>query len=93
MVARTPTAVDQYCYCLIFLTGSFSDFYLVIRDSLDPESTRDFTSRLLDCLSLLPAGNNSLTKIIGMKWTGFSFLLDLVCLSFLLVGFCKVVDR
>ena len=92
-VVRTPAASDQCCSCLFFLTGSFSDFYFVVIDSLAPESTRYLNSRVLDCVSFLPTGVKSLTKIIGLKWTCFSFLLDLVCLYFLLVGFLCVLNR
>ena len=92
LVVRTPAAVDHCCYCLVFLTGSFSAFALVRIDSPAPESTRDLTSRVLDFLSILPALMTSLKKIIGLKWTFFSFLFDWVCLS-LLVGFLRVFNR
>ena len=39
-----------------FLTGSLSNFALVRIYSLAPDSTRDLTSRVLDCLSFLSAG-------------------------------------
>ena len=93
LVVRTPAAVDRCRSCLVFLTGSLSDFALVMIDSLAPESTRALNSRVLDCLYLLPAGMNSLTNITGLKWTCFSFLLYLVCNFFLLVGFCRVFNR
>ena len=91
LVMRKPAAIDHCRSCLVFLIGSFSDFYLVRVESLDPEWTRDLTSRVLDCMYLLPAGINSLTRIIGLKYTCFSFLFDLVCLS-LLVGFIRVFN-
>ena len=81
-VVRTPAAVDHCNSCLVFLTGSSSDFALVSIDSLAPESTRAFNSQVLDCLYFLPAGITSLTNIIGLKCTCFSLLLDLICLSF-----------
>ena len=92
LVVRILAAVDHCRSCLVFLTGSLYDFDLVRIDSLAPESTRDLTSRVLDCLSFLPAGITSLIMIIGLKCTCFSFLLDLVCLS-LLFGFCRVFNR
>ena len=92
LVVRTPAAVDHCRSFLVFLNGSLSDFYLLSIDSLAPESTRALTSLVLDCLSLLPAGMTSLTKIIGLKCTCFTLLLDLVCLS-LLVGFLRVFNR
>ena len=93
LVARTPAAVDHCCSCLVLLTGIVSDFTLVMIYSLSPESTRYLISRVLYCLSFLPDVMNSLTKIIGVKWTCFSFLEDLDCLSFLLVGFCRLFKR
>ena len=81
--ARTPAAVDHCCSCLVFLNVSLSAFTLVRIDSLDPESTRALTSRVLDCLSFLPSWITSLTKIIGLKCMCFSLLLDLFCLSLL----------
>ena len=92
LVVRTPAAVDHCCYCLVFLTDSFSDLDLVRIDSLSPELTRALTSRVLDYMSLFTAGMTSLTKIIGLKCTCCSFLLDLVCLYFL-VGFFRVFNR
>ena len=91
LVVRTPAAVDHCCSCLVFLTGSLSDFDLVRVYSLYPDPTRDLTSRVLDCLPFLPAGMASLTKIIGLKCMCFSLLLDLICLS-LLVGFHRVFN-
>ena len=85
-------AVDHYRSCLVFLTGSLYDFDLVRIDSLAPESTRDLTSRVLDCLSFLPDVMTSLTKIIVLQCMCFSFLLDLVYLSFLF-GFRIVFNR
>ena len=85
-------AVDHYRSCLVLLTGSLYDFDLVRIDSLAPESTRDLTSRVLDCLSFLPAVMTSLTKIIVLQCMCFSFLLDLVYLS-LLFGFRIVFNR
>ena len=64
----------------------------MIIDSLSPELTRYLTSRVLDYLPLLPAGMTGLTKIIGLKWTCFSFLENLDCLSFLLVCFLRVLN-
>ena len=93
LVVRTSAAVDQCHSCLVFFTGSLSAFDLVRMDSLAPGSTRSLTSRFLDCLSFLPTVMTSLTKMIGLKWACFSFLEDLVCLSFLLVGFCRVFNR
>ena len=92
LVARTPAAVDHCRSWLVFLTGSLSALALARIDSLDPESTRDLTSRVLDCLSFLPSGMNSSTKIIGLKCTCFSFLLDLVWLT-ILDGFHRVFNR
>ena len=92
LVLRTPAAVDHCFYCLVFLTSSLYDFALARIDSLNPYSTRDLTSRVLDCLSFFPSGIASLIKIIGLKCICFSFLLDLVCLS-LLVCFCGVYNR
>ena len=91
LVVRTPAAVDHCRSCLVFLTVSLSDLALVRIDSLAPDSAGALTSRVLDCLYFLPAAMNSLTKIIGMKYTCFSFLLDLVCLSYL-YGFCRVFN-
>ena len=92
LVVRTSAAVDHCCFYSVFLTERLSDFSLVIIYSLVPESTRDLTSRVLDCLSFLTAELTSLTKIIGLKCTSFSLLLDVVCLSFLLVGFCRLFN-
>ena len=58
-------------------------------ESLDTDLTRDLNILVLDCLSFLPDGMTSLKKIIGLKCTRFSLLLDLVYLS-LLVGFRRV---
>ena len=80
LVVRTPAAVDHCSSCLVFLTGSLSDLALLRIYSLAPESTSALTSQVLDCLSFLPSVISSLTKIIGLKCTCFSFLLDLVCL-------------
>ena len=92
LVVSTPEAVDQCCSWLVFLTCSLSAFALERIDSLAPESTRSFCSRVLDCLSFLTSGMTSLTKINGLKCKCFSFLLDLVNLSFLLVGFFRVFN-
>ena len=92
LVVRTPADVEHCRSCLVFLTGSFSDLPLLRIDSLAPESTMALISRLLDCLSFLPAGMTSFTNIIGLECTSFSFLLDLVPLS-LLVGFRRVFNR
>ena len=92
LVVRTPSDVEHCRSCSVFLTGSLSALDLARTDSLAPKSTRALTSRVLDCLSFLPAGMTSLIKIIGQKYTCFSFLLDLVCLSFL-DGFCRVLNR
>ena len=92
LVVRTPAAVDHCRSWLIFLAGSLSDLNLVRIDSLDPESTRALTSRVLGCLFFLSSGMTSLTKIIGLKCMCFSFLLYLVCLS-LLVEFYIVFSR
>ena len=74
---RTLEAVDHCCSLLVILAGSLSALALARIDSLAPESTRALTSRVLDCLSFLPAGMTSLTKIIGLKCLCFSFFLDL----------------
>ena len=92
LVVRTTAALYHCRYCLILLTVSFYGFALVVIDSLSPYYTRAFTSWVLDFLSFFPAGITSLTKTIGLKWTCFSFLLYLVCLSFLLVGFSIVFN-
>ena len=92
LVVRTQAAVDHCCYFLVFLNGGLSALALAIIDSLAPESTRDLTSRVLDCLSFLPAGMNSLTKIIGLKCTCFSLFLDLVYLT-IFDGFRRVFNR
>ena len=92
LVVRTPAAVDHCRSCLVFLTVILPALDLVRIDSLAPDSTRYLTSRVLDCLFFLPAGMTILTNIIGLKCTCFSFLLDLVCLSFL-DGFCRVFNR
>ena len=92
LVVRTPAAVDHCRYFLVFLTGSFSALALSRIDSLAPESTRALTSRVLDCLSFLPAGMTSLTKIIGLKCLCFSFFLDFVCLT-IVDGLCRVFNR
>ena len=92
LVVRTPSDVDHCRSSLVFFTGGFSSFALVRIYSLSPESTRYLTSQVLDCLSFLPDGITSLTDIIGLKWTCFSFLLDLVCLYFLLVGLYSVFN-
>ena len=92
LVARIPAAVDHCCYFLVFLTDSLSALALDRIDSLAPESTRYLTSRVLDCLSFSPAGITSLTKIIGLKCTCFSFFLDLVCLT-IFDGFRRVFNR
>ena len=92
LIVRTPAAVDHCRTFLVFLTGSFSALVLDRIDSLAPESTRALTSRVLDCLSFLPAGMTSLTKIIGLKCLCFSFFLDLVCLT-ILDGFHRVFNR
>ena len=76
LVVKTPAAVDHCRSCLIFLTGSLSVLALARIDSLSHESTRALTSRVLDCLSFLPAGMTSLTNIIGLKCTCFSFFLN-----------------
>ena len=91
LVARTPAAVEHCHYFLVFLTGSLSALDLARIDSLDPDSTKDFTRRVLDCLSFLPAVMTSLTKIIGLKCMCFSFFLDLVWLT-ILDGFRRVVN-
>ena len=91
LVVRTPAAVDHCHSCLVFLTDSLSALALARIYSVAPESTRALTSRVLECLSFLPAGMTSLTKIIGLKCTCFSFLLDLVCLTFL-DGFHRVFN-
>ena len=67
LVVRTPAAVDHCRSFLVFLTGSLSALALARIDLLAPESTRALTRRVLDCLSFLPAGMTSLTKIIGLK--------------------------
>ena len=68
-VVRTPVAVDHCRSFLVFFTDSLSALALARIDSLAPESTRALTSRVLDCLSFLPAGMTSLTRIIGLKFT------------------------
>ena len=92
LVVRTPAAVDHCRSCLVFLAGSLSALALARIDPLAPESTRDLTSRVLDCLYFLPDGLTSLTKVIGLKCTCFSFFLDLFCLT-ILDGFCRVFNR
>ena len=92
LLVRAPAAVYHCPYCLVFFIGSLSDLSLVRIDSLAPESTRALTSRVLECLYLLPAGVTILTKIIGLKCMCLGFLLDLVCL-FLLAGFWRVFNR
>ena len=67
-------AVDHCRSFLVFLTGSVSALYLARTDSLAPESTRDLTSRVLDCLSLLPSGMTRLINIIGLKCICFRFV-------------------
>ena len=81
LVVRTPAAVDHYHSFLVFLTGSLSALALAKIDSIAPESTRDLTRQVLDCLPFFPAGITSLTKIIGLKCLCFSLFLDLVCLT------------
>ena len=92
LVVRIPAAVDHCRSYLVFLTGSFPALALARIYSLAPESTRALTSRVLDCISFLPAGTTSLKKIIGLKCTCFSFLLDLVCLT-IFDGFSRVFNR
>ena len=92
LVVRTPAAVDHCRYFLVLLTCSLSALALVRIESLDPESTRDLTSRVLEFVLFLPAGMTSLKNIIGLKCTCFGFLLDLVCLSFF-DGFLRVFNR
>ena len=92
LVVKTPAAVDHCHYCLVFLTDSLPSLASLRLDSLAPESTRDLTRRVLDCLPFFPAGITSLKKIIGLKCTCFIFLLDLVWLSFL-DGFCRLFNR
>ena len=87
LLVRTPEAVDRCHSWLVFLPESFSGFALVRIDSLAPELTGDLNSRVLDCLFFLTAEMTSLTKIIGLKCTCFSLLLDFICLLFLLVFF------
>ena len=91
LVVRTSATVDHCCSWLVFFNGSLPALSLVRIEPLAPESTRALTSRVLDCLYFFTAGMTSLTKIIGLKCTCFSFLLDLVCLSFL-YGFCRVFN-
>ena len=91
LVVRTPVAVDHCCSCRVFLNGSLFALALARIDSLAPESTRDLTSRVLDCLLFLSNGMTRLIKIIGMKCKCFSFLLDLFCLT-ILDGFCRVFN-
>ena len=92
LVVSTPAAVDHCHYFLIFLTFSLSALALARIDSLAPESTRDLTRQVLDCLPFLTAGITSLTKIIGLKCLCFSFFLDLVCLA-ILDGLRRVFNR
>ena len=92
LVASTPASVYQCRSCLVFLTDGLSAFNLVRIDLLAPELTRDLTSWVFECLSFLPSGMTSLKKIFVLKCMCFSFLLDLVCLYFL-VGFCRVFNR
>ena len=82
LVVRTTADFNHCRSWLVFLNVTLSDFDLVRIDSLDHESTRALTSLSLDCLSFLPAGMTSLTKIIGLKWTCFSFLKYFDFLSF-----------
>ena len=90
VVVRTTAAVDHCCSCLVFLTGILSALALARIDSLAPELARALTIRVLDCLSFSPAGMTSLTNIIGLKCTCFSFFLDLVCLT-IVDGFRRVL--
>ena len=92
LVVKIPAAVDHCCSFLVFLTGRLSALALARIDSLAPESTRDLTRRVLDCLPFLPAGITSLTKIIGLKCLFFSFVLDLVYLT-ILDGLHRVFNR
>ena len=75
-VVRTPATVDHCRSFLAFLTGSVSAFVFVIIDSLAPDTTRELTSQVLDCNYFLPAVMNSLTNIIGLKWTCTFYWLD-----------------
>ena len=92
LVVRTPAAVDHCRSFLVFLTGTLYALALARIDSLAPELTRALTSQVLDCLSFLPTGMTSLTKIIGLKCKCFSFFLNLVCLT-ILDGFRRVFNR
>ena len=91
-VVRTPAVVDHCRSFLFFFTFSLSALALARIDSLAPESNRALTSRVLECLSFLPAGMTSLTKIIGLKCVCFSFFLDLVWIT-ILDGFRRVFNR
>ena len=88
----TSAPVDHCRSWLVCLNGSLSALALVRINSLVPELTRDLTSRVLDCLSFLASEMTSLTNIIGLKCTCFSFLSYLVYLS-LLVSFCRVFNK
>ena len=92
LVVRTPAAVEHCRSCLVFLTWSLSNLALARMESLAPESTRSLTSRVLECLSFLPSGMTSSTKIVGLKCVCFSFFLDLVYLT-ILDGFHRVFHR
>ena len=92
LVVRTPAAVDHCRYFLVFLTGRLSALVLAIIDSLTPESTRALTRQAFDCLLFLPAGMNSLTKIIGLKCLCFSLFLDFVWIT-ILDGLRRVFNR
>ena len=92
LVVRISAAVDHCRSFLVFLTGGLSALALVRIDSLTPESTRDLTIRVLNCLPFLPSGMTSLTKIIGLKCLCFSFFLALVCLT-ILDGLRRVFNR
>ena len=67
-------------------------FDLVRIDSLAPGSTRDLTSLVLDCLSFLPSGMSSLTKIIGLKCTCSSFSLNLFLYIFIIIWIFQSVQ-
>ena len=92
LVVRTLAALNHCRSCLVFLTGSLLDLALVMIYSLASELPRALNSQVFDFMSFLHAEITFLTKIIFLKCTCFSFLLDLVCVSFL-DFFCRVFNR
>ena len=58
LVVRISAAVDHCRSFLVFWTGSLSALALVRIDSLSPDSTRDLTRRVLDCLPFFACWND-----------------------------------